>query len=100
MSSWRTGSISLLSLASGIPLGLVWIAIPDWLRKSGVDIRVIGLISLAQAPWTFKILWSPFVDRYSLPWLGRRRGWVALMQVVLAILLLCMAGVGNQPETP
>lgn len=100
MKSWRTGSISLLSLASGIPLGLVWIAMPDWLRKSGVDIRVIGLISLAQAPWTFKILWAPFIDRYSLPWLGRRRGWVALMQVVLAVLLLCLAGVGDQPETP
>src|SRR4029077_9958684 len=64
MTSWRTASVTLLYFSSGLPLGLVWIAIPDWLKKSGVDIRVVGLVALAQAPWTFKFLWSPFMDRY------------------------------------
>ncbi|HUP41767.1 MAG TPA: MFS transporter, partial [Thermoanaerobaculia bacterium] len=64
MRSWRTASVVLLSFASGMPLGLVWIAIPDWLRSIGVDIRVVGLITLAQAPWTFKFLWSPLMDRF------------------------------------
>ena len=56
MTSWRTASVSLLSFSSGLPLGLVWLAIPDWMRSSGVDIRVVGLFTLAQAPWSFKML--------------------------------------------
>ncbi|RPJ20820.1 MAG: hypothetical protein EHM35_18995, partial [Planctomycetaceae bacterium] len=92
MTSWRTAAVSLLSFASGLPFGLVLIAIPDWMRNIGVDIRVVGLITLAQAPWTFKILWSPLIDRYSMPWLGRRRGWVALSQVALLGLNLWLMG--------
>src|SRR6202023_970217 len=100
MRSWRTASVVLLSFSSGLPLGLVWIAIPDWMRKIGVDIRVVGLITLAQAPWTFKFLWSPLMDRYTPPFFGRRRGWGALAQVALCILTLGLAGVGNHPDTP
>ncbi|HVT57094.1 MAG TPA: MFS transporter [Thermoanaerobaculia bacterium] len=100
MSSWRTASVSLLSFSSGLPLGLVWIAIPDWMRKSGVDIRIVGLITLAQAPWTFKFLWSPLMDRYVPPFLGRRRGWAVLAQVALFAFTLALAGVGQHPDTP
>jgi PAT family beta-lactamase induction signal transducer AmpG len=100
MRSWRTASVVLLSFSSGLPLGLVWIAIPDWMRKIGVDIRVVGLMTLAQAPWTFKFLWSPLMDRYTPPWLGRRRGWAALTQVALCVLTLALAGVGQHPDTP
>ncbi|MCZ6747122.1 MAG: MFS transporter [Acidobacteria bacterium] len=100
MMSWRTASVVLLSFSSGLPLGLVWIAIPDWMRTAGVDIRVIGLITLAQAPWTFKMVWSPFMDRYRPPFMGRRRGWAILMQVALFALTLSLAGVGHRPEAP
>jgi PAT family beta-lactamase induction signal transducer AmpG len=100
MTSWRTAAVSLLSFSSGLPFGLVLIAIPDWLRNIGVDIRVIGLITLAQAPWTFKVLWSPLMDRYALPWLGRRRGWAAATQLLLLALGLGLAGVGAHPDTP
>jgi PAT family beta-lactamase induction signal transducer AmpG len=89
-----------LSFSSGLPLGLILIAIPDWMRNMGVDIRVVGLITLAQAPWTFKVLWSPLMDRYTLPWLGRRRGWAAVTQVLLLALGLALAGVGEHPDTP
>jgi PAT family beta-lactamase induction signal transducer AmpG len=100
LTSWRTASVALLSFSSGLPLGIVWIAIPDWLRSAGVDIRVVGLITLAQAPWTFKFLWAPFMDRYAPPRLGRRRGWAAIAQVVLFAFTLALAGVGQRPETP
>jgi MFS transporter, PAT family, beta-lactamase induction signal transducer AmpG len=100
MTSWRTAAVSLLSFASGLPFGLVLIAIPDWMRDIGVDIRVVGLITLAQAPWTFKILWSPLIDRYTMPWLGRRRGWAALSQVALLALTLWLVGFGDHPEAP
>ena len=100
MRSWRTASVSLLAFSSGLPLGLVWIAIPDWMRSSGVDIRIVGLITLAQAPWSFKLLWSPLMDRYNLPWMGRHRGWIALSQVALFALSLCLAGLGHHPDAP
>jgi PAT family beta-lactamase induction signal transducer AmpG len=98
MSSWRTASVALLSFASGLPLGLVWYAIPDWMRDIGVDIRIVGLFSLAQVPWAFKVLWSPLMDRYVPPFWGRRRGWMALMQLALAGMSLVLAGVGSHPD--
>ncbi|TMA35680.1 MAG: AmpG family muropeptide MFS transporter [Deltaproteobacteria bacterium] len=76
------------------------IAIPDWMASTGVSISMVGLITLAQAPWAFTVLWSPFMDRYPRPWLGRRRGWAAVAQVTLFALTLLLAGVGHRPETP
>jgi PAT family beta-lactamase induction signal transducer AmpG len=103
MTSWRTASVTLLSFSSGLPFALVLTAIPDWMRRIGMDIRVVGLITLAQAPWTFKFLWSPLMDRFVPPGLsrlGRRRGWAAIAQVALFALTLCLAGVGSHPDTP
>lgn len=98
--SWRTASVTLLSFSSGLPLGLVWISIPDWMRSVGVDIRVIGLFSLVQLPWSLKFIWSPIMDRYTPSWLGRRRGWALITQILLFILTLGLAGVGSHPDTP
>ena len=97
---WRIGSVSILSFSSGLPLGVVWYAIPDWMRDIGLDIRIVGLFTLAQAPWSFKVLWSPLMDRYVPPFWGRRRGWIAIGQVALFGLTLALAGVGHRPETP
>lgn len=97
----RTATVSLLSFSSGLPLGLVWIAIPTWLAREGVDIRIIGLFTLAQAPWSFKFLWSPLMDRYALPLprLGRKLGWTLLWQVALLIGTLLLGGVALRPDT-
>ncbi len=99
MSSWRTASVALLSFSSGLPLGVVLYSIPDWMRDIGVDIRVVGLFTLAQAPWAFKVVWSPLMDRYVPPFWGRRRGWMALTQFSLAALGLLLARVGQHPDT-
>ena len=74
-SSRRIGAVTLQSFSSGLPLGLVWIALPAFLTYRGVDIKTVGLFSLAQAPWTFKFLWSPLMDRYGPRFgsIGRRR---------------------------
>lgn len=100
MRSWRTASVSLLSFSSGLPLGLVLIAIPTWLARADVDIKVIGLFTLAQAPWSFKFLWSPLLDRYSLPGLpfGRKLGWTLFWQLGLLIATLLLGGVANHPD--
>jgi len=98
--SWRTASVAILSFSSGLPLGLVWIAIPDWLRSAGADIRLVGLTTVAQAPWTFKLLWAPLMDRWTPPFLGRRRGWAAIFQIALAVLTLSLAGAAGDADAP
>jgi PAT family beta-lactamase induction signal transducer AmpG len=95
--SRRLGSVALLSLASGYPLGLVWLAVPVWMTRLGVDIKVVGLFTLAQAPWTFKILWAPLIDRYPLPFLGRKRGWMLALQALLLGTGLAFAAASHPP---
>jgi PAT family beta-lactamase induction signal transducer AmpG len=89
-----------LSFSSGLPLGLVWIAIPTWLAQEGVDIKVIGLFTLAQAPWTFKFAWSPLMDRYALPLprVGRKLGWALATQVALLGLTFWLARLAAHPD--
>lgn len=70
--------------ASGMPLYVLIQLLPAWLRDSQVDLETIGLAALTGIPYTWKFLWSPLLDRISLPLLGRRRGWMLLTQLVLA----------------
>ena len=69
--------------ASGLPLYLLLNLVPAWLRTEHIDLKVIGVLTLVQFPYTWKFLWSPLLDRYALPVLGRRRGWMLLTQVML-----------------
>jgi PAT family beta-lactamase induction signal transducer AmpG len=94
----RVGAVALQSFSSGLPLGLVWIFLPGWLKYRHVDIKTIGLFSLAQAPWTFKFLWAPLMDRYNLPWHGRRRSWILLTQVLLVLGILGLAREATSPS--
>jgi PAT family beta-lactamase induction signal transducer AmpG len=95
--SRRLLSVALLSFASGLPLGLVWIAVPTWMAREGVDIKVIGLFSLAQAPWSFKLLWSPAMDRYPVPRFGRRRGYMLVGLLALALGSVALAAAAQRP---
>jgi MFS transporter, PAT family, beta-lactamase induction signal transducer AmpG len=96
--SWRVGAVVLQSFSSGLPLGLIWIALPAWLKYRGVDIKTIGLFTLAQAPWTFKFLWAPLMDRYRLPFLGRKRSWMLICQVLLIFGISLLAWQGADPS--
>ena len=73
----------LMGFSSGLPLLLTGSVLQAWLKDGGVDLTRIGLFALVGLPYTLKFLWSPLFDRYT-PLLGRRRGWLALMQVALA----------------
>ena len=77
---------------SGLPLYLLLNLLPAWLRSEGVNLKTIGFFALIQFPYTWKVLWSPLLDRYAIPWLGRRRGWTLLMQIGL---LLCIGLLGG-----
>ena len=78
--------------ASGMPLYLLLNLLPAWLRTEGVSLKAIGLFALIQFPYTWKFLWSPFLDRYALPWLGRRRSWMAVAHVAL---VACIVWLGS-----
>lgn len=80
-----------LGFASGLPYNLSQGTLQAWMSDVGVDIRSIGMITLVSVPYTFKFLWAPLLDRYALPFLGRRRGWIALFQVLLAATIAWMS---------
>lgn len=69
--------------SSGLPLFVLYQLVPGWLRSEGVSLAEIGLFSLIGIPYVWKFVWSPALDRFSLPFLGRRRGWMLLTQVIL-----------------
>ncbi len=72
-----------LGFTSGMPLYVLFQLVPAWLRSNNVDLATIGLFSLVSLPYTWKFLWSPLMDRFSLPFLGRRRGWALITQIGL-----------------
>ncbi|RVT52902.1 MFS transporter [Rubrivivax albus] len=83
--------VTVLGFASGLPLALTGQALQAWLTLEGIDIATIGFLSLVGLPYTFKFLWAPLMDRFDLPWLGRRRGWLVLTQLTLAGALAALA---------
>jgi PAT family beta-lactamase induction signal transducer AmpG len=70
---------------SGMPLYVLFQLVPGWLRVEGVGLAEIGFFALVQFPYTWKFLWSPFMDRFTLPFLGHRRGWMLVTQVLLLV---------------
>ena len=73
----------LTGFSSGLPLYLLLNLVPAWLKTEGLSLKAIGAFALIQFPYTWKFVWSPFLDRYALPLLGRRRGWMALTMALL-----------------
>jgi MFS transporter, PAT family, beta-lactamase induction signal transducer AmpG len=71
--------------SSGLPLYVLLTLVPGWLRSEQVDLKAIGLFTLIQFPYTWKFVWSPLLDRFAFPLLGRRRGWMLLTQCALLL---------------
>ena len=61
------------------------------MKEEGVDLTVIGMMALVGLPYTLKFLWAPVLDRFTLPFLGRRRGWLLVAQVAL---MFSISGLG------
>jgi MFS transporter, PAT family, beta-lactamase induction signal transducer AmpG len=83
----RMLSCVFIGFSSGLPLYLLINLLPAWLRSEGVDLKAIGLFALIQLPYTWKFLWSPLMDRFALPLLGRRRGWMLATQLLLLVAI-------------
>jgi PAT family beta-lactamase induction signal transducer AmpG len=81
----------LMGFACGLPLLLTISVLQAWMKEEGVDLTVIGMMALVGLPYTLKFLWAPVLDRFTLPFLGRRRGWLLVAQVAL---ILSISGLG------
>jgi PAT family beta-lactamase induction signal transducer AmpG len=81
----------IMGFASGLPLLLTITVLQAWMKEEGVDLTVIGIMSLVGIPYTVKFLWAPVMDRFTIPFLGRRRGWLLIAQIAL---ICSIAGLG------
>ena len=79
-----------LGFSSGLPLFILYNLLSAWLKSEGVDLKAIGLFALVGIPYTWKFLWSPAMDRFQLPFLGRRRGWMIATQIAVMCAVVLM----------
>ncbi|MCP4693891.1 MAG: AmpG family muropeptide MFS transporter, partial [Desulfobacterales bacterium] len=86
----------VMGFSCGLPLLLTMSVLQAWMTEEGVNLSVIGLVALLGLPYTLKFLWAPFLDRFTLRFLGRRRGWMLVAQVCLAASI---AGMGMSRPT-
>src|SRR5205085_4098313 len=70
----RMLACAFIGFSAGLPYFVVVSLLPAWLRTEHVDLKSIGLLTLVGFPYTWKFVWSPLMDRFALPLLGRRRG--------------------------
>jgi PAT family beta-lactamase induction signal transducer AmpG len=91
--SKRVGMLVGLGFASGLPLAMSGSTLGTWMTQVGVNLKTVGLFALVSLPYSFKFLWAPLLDRFHLPFMGRRRGWVALTQLGLALAIWCASSI-------
>ena len=89
----------LMGFSSGLPLLLTISVLQAWMKEAGVDLTLIGMMTLVGLPYTLKFLWAPFLDRFTLPVLGRRRGWLFISQILLMISIWQL-GTTNPAKNP
>ena len=83
-----------LGFTSGLPYMLIFSTLSIWLRDAGIDLTIIGFFAWISLTYSLKFLWSPLVDRYSIPFLnyfGSRKSWIILMQIFIVIFLICLS---------
>lgn len=83
-------SLIALYIAQAIPMYLIAAALPAIFRQRGVDLVAIGSLSLLLAPWVFKFLWAPIVDRYGIQRFGQRKSWIIPLHLLVCVLILLL----------
>lgn len=87
----KMGILVLLGFSSGLPFYLTSKTLQAWMTTAKVDLATIGFFSLVTLPYSLKFVWAPIMDRFVPPFLGRRRGWVLITQVLLLLVIAAMA---------
>ena len=83
-----------LGFTSGLPYMLIFSTLSIWLRDVGIDLTIIGFFAWISLTYSLKFLWSPLVDRYSIPilnYFGSRKSWIILMQALIMIFLIFLS---------
>ncbi len=86
----RMAAVLALGFASGLPFNLTLSTLQAWLTSAHVDIKTIGVFTIVGVPYMLKFLWAPLLDRYLPPILGRRRGWILILQLALCVAIAVM----------
>jgi PAT family beta-lactamase induction signal transducer AmpG len=87
----KMATLLVLGFSSGLPFYLTSKTLQAWMTTAKVDLATIGFFSLVTLPYSLKFVWAPLMDRYTPPFLGRRRGWVFITQVLLILVIAAMA---------
>ncbi len=80
----------IMGFSCGLPLLLTLGLLQAWMKDENIDLAIIGMVNLVQIPYTWKFIWAPVVDRFRLPFLGRRRGWLLISQLLLMISIMAL----------
>ena len=94
----KTLTMLVLGFSSGLPFLLVGNTLGYWLRDEGTSLAAIGFLSWVGIAYSLKVLWAPVIDRVDAPAfgrLGRRRGWMAISQILVGVSFVAMALVGT-----
>ncbi|MBI3451282.1 MAG: AmpG family muropeptide MFS transporter [Rhodospirillales bacterium] len=98
----RLLAVLFMGFSSGLPLPLTFGTLSFWLAEVGVSRTEIGLFALVGISYSFKFVWSPLIDRLPLPWatraLGRRRGWLIVIQILLALAIMALGATDPRTE--
>lgn len=86
----RVFPLLVLGFSSGLPLALTGGTLQAWATLSGASLQSIGFLTLVGSAYTLKFMWAPLVDRYSPSFLGRRRSWIFMTQLLLAVAVAAM----------
>lgn len=86
-----------LGFAAGLPIMLIFSSLGLWLNEAGVDLSIITMFSWAGLGYAFKFIWAPLIDAIPVPiltkWLGRRRAWMVVAQLLIILAIYLMASV-------
>jgi PAT family beta-lactamase induction signal transducer AmpG len=93
-------SCVFLGFSSGMPLYVLISLVPAWLRTNGIELAAIGALSLMTLPYSLKFFWSPLMDRFTPPFLGRRRGWAVITQVGLLVSIAALGQFDPRQSMP
>ena len=89
----------VMGFSCGLPLLLTVSVLQAWMKDEGVDLTIIGMMALVGLPYTLKFLWAPFLDRFTLAFLGRRRGWMLVAQIALTVSIVSL-GQSDPVQSP
>lgn len=96
--SYRMLIMLLTGYSAGLPLLLIGSTLQAWMTNEGVNLTAIGAFSLVGLPYTLKFLWAPLLDRFQVPFLGRRRGWMVVFQLLLALTIWALSLTNPQDD--